>query len=75
MNALLHLPLVELPAVYAVVGEHRHDPAWLLLLGSDGRHYAYRMLDGSVSAIEPDDAWRFDGSAQPVREELVELAG
>lgn len=75
MNAILRLPLVELPAVYAVVGEHRRDSAWLLLLGSDGNHYAYRLLDGSVSAITPDESWRIDGPVRPVREELVKLAG
>lgn len=75
MNALLPLPIVDLPAVYAVVGEHRHDPACLLLLGSDGQHYAYRLLDGSVSAITPDDAWRFDGPPQPIAMALAQLAG
>ncbi len=62
MNALLHFPLADLPVVFAVVGEHRDDPTWLLLLGSDGQHYAYRLLDGSVLATDPDDAWRFDGA-------------
>lgn len=75
MKTLLHLPVVELPAVYAVIGEHRHEPSWLLLRGSDGQHYAYRLLDGSVTPITPDDDWRFDGPARTRREELVELAG
>jgi hypothetical protein len=75
MNALLHLPLVELPAVYAVVGEHRHDPAWLLLLGSDGRHYAYHALDGAVHPVALDEDWRLDGPERPVREELAQLVG
>ena len=75
MNALRRLPFVDLPAVYAVVGEHRHDPTWLLLLGSDGQHYAYRLLDGSVRPITPDDAWRLDGPLRPVREELAQLVG
>jgi hypothetical protein len=66
MNAWLHFPLLELPVVFAVVGEHRDDPTCLLLLGEDGQHDAYRLLDGAVLAIEPDDAWRVDGARPPL---------
>jgi hypothetical protein len=71
MNALLRLPVVDLPAVYAVVGEHRHDPAWLLLLGSDGQHYAYRLLDGSVQPIIPDATWRLDAEPLPLLDQIA----
>jgi hypothetical protein len=66
MNALLRFPLIELPVVFAVVGEHRDDPTWLLLLGEDGQHDAYRRLDGAVLAIDPDDAWRLEGARPPL---------
>ena len=44
--------------VFAVVGEHRAEPCWLLLLGDDGRYYAY--TDRGVSAAEPTDEWMID---------------
>jgi hypothetical protein len=56
---VLRFPLVELPVVCAVVGEHRADPMCLLLPGADGQHFACSLLDGSVAAVDPDDdAWR-----------------
>lgn len=58
---VLRFPLPELPVVFVVVGERRADPACLLLLGADGQHYAYHLLDGSVAAVDPDDGWRLDG--------------
>ena len=46
--------------VFAVVGEHREDPEHLLLLGTDGQHYAYRLPDGPTTPIEPDEHWDVD---------------
>jgi hypothetical protein len=71
MTRRLPLPLVELPAVYAVIGEHRHDPTWLLVLGSDGQPYAYRVLDGSVQPIIPDAAWRLDAGPLPLLDQIA----
>ena len=45
--------------VFAVVGEHRAEPERLLLLGDDGRYYAY-AADGPPTAIEPSGAWHLD---------------
>lgn len=45
--------------VFAVVGQHRADPARLLLLGEDGRFYAY-AADGRPTAVEPTTAWALD---------------
>jgi hypothetical protein len=75
MTIPLPLSPVDLPALYAVVGERCDDPSWLLLLGSDGQHYAYRLLDGSVIAIDPDEAWRFDGAPPPPLATMTELVG
>ena len=45
--------------VFAVVGEHRVEPDRLLLLGEDGRYYAYDA-GGPPTVIEPSAAWRVD---------------
>ena len=45
--------------VFTVVGEHRADPARLLLRGEDGRYYAYGP-GGWPRAVEPTGAWVFD---------------
>ena len=49
-----------MPTVFAVVGEHNADPDLLLLLGSDGQHYAMRLPDGAATPVEPDEDWRVD---------------
>jgi hypothetical protein len=49
--------------VFAVVGEHRDDPDRLLLLGADGRHYAYPLPDGPAAPVDPDEEWALDGAA------------
>jgi hypothetical protein len=36
--------------VFAAVGQHRDDPCLLLLLGSDGLHYAQALPDGAAGA-------------------------
>lgn len=48
--------------VFAVVGEHRREPGRLLLLGEDGRYYAYRA-DGAPMEVEPGAAWNLDDEA------------
>lgn len=45
------------PAVFAVVGEHRADPARLLLLGDDGHFYAYAIDDPVPIALEHTPEW------------------
>ena len=45
--------------VFAVVGQHRAEPSRLLLLGEDGRYYAY-AADGRPTAVEPNAAWLLD---------------
>ena len=48
--------------VFAVVGEHRWEPGRLLLLGEDGRYYAYRAT-GAPIEVEPSAAWHLDEDA------------
>ena len=50
--------------VFAVVGEHRADPARLLLRGEDGRHDAYGA-GGRLRPVALGDAWVLD--ADPAR--------
>lgn len=45
--------------VFAVVGEHRAEPDRLLLLGDDGRYYAF-AADGRPAEVDPGDAWALD---------------
>jgi hypothetical protein len=59
-----------MPTVYAIIGEHRHDPDRLLALGSDGRHYAVVLPSGDAFPTEPDDEWSMD-EVQPEREDVL----
>ena len=54
--------------VFAVVGEHRDDPARLLLLGDDGLHYDLRLPDGPAVPVDPDESWTVDSSAPAIEE-------
>jgi hypothetical protein len=45
--------------VFAVVGQHRAEPDRLLLLGDDGRYYAYTP-DGQLTPADPADGWAID---------------
>jgi len=47
--------------VFAVVGQAVADPSRLLLLGEDGRFYAY-AADGHLRPADPADGWRLDAS-------------
>jgi hypothetical protein len=51
-----------IPPVFNVVGENRDDPDCLLLLGDDGQHYRYHLLDGTTAPAELDDHWVIDGA-------------
>ena len=52
--------------VFAVVGAHHDDPGRLLLLGEDGRHYAYAAPDAEPAPVEPaPDEWALDPDADP----------
>jgi len=51
------------PSEFVVVGEHRADPSQLLLLGADGRYYAYAPTDGQPTHVEVDEAWDVENSA------------
>lgn len=46
--------------VFAVVGQAATDPGRLLLLGEDGRFYAY-AADGQLRPAFPGAGWRLDG--------------
>lgn len=46
--------------VFAAIGCHRDDPCLLLLLGTDGRHYAQPLPDGDPTPTEPDERWLID---------------
>ncbi|CAA9561050.1 MAG: hypothetical protein AVDCRST_MAG70-1666 [uncultured Thermomicrobiales bacterium] len=48
------------PTELAVVGERKDDPSELLLLGADGRYYAYLLPDGHTKKVDPDDRWHVD---------------
>ncbi len=49
-----------MPTVYSVIGEHRDNPDRLLVLGSDGRHYALVLPSGAASPTEPTEEWAID---------------
>ena len=50
--------------VFAVVGQHRAEPGRLLLLGDDGRYYAYDAA-GRLAFAQPSAAWVLDAGARP----------
>jgi hypothetical protein len=62
LTAVLDSIISPLPIVFAVVGEHRADPDRLLLLGDDGRHYAYTD-DGVPAAVDLTADWLVDAVA------------
>jgi hypothetical protein len=51
------------PTELAVIGEHKHDPERLLLLGADGHYYAYSLPDDTTAPIEPDDTWSIEAAS------------
>lgn len=46
--------------VFAVIGEHQDHPDRLLVLGDDGRHYAYELSTNATTPTEPTDEWQVD---------------
>lgn len=47
--------------VFAAIGQHRDDSCLLLLLGSDGCHYAQALPDGKPVPVPPgEDGWVVD---------------
>ncbi len=49
--------------VFSVVGFHHDDPDQLLLLGDDGVHYQYDVVNDATNPIEPDEVWEIDPHA------------
>lgn len=58
--------------ILAVVGEHRDDPAHLLVRGPDGQHYDLDITDGDAQPIEPDDEWELDPLTEEEEDELLD---
>ena len=48
--------------VFAVVGEHRDEPTRLLLIGDDGRYYAYATDAAAPTEVEPTGEWAIDAA-------------
>ena len=46
--------------VFSVVGEHRREPDRLLLLGDDGRYYAFTAKLAQPTTVKATDEWRID---------------
>ena len=59
---------------FQVIGELRDNPHALLLMGVDGQYYAYSIIDGEISPLEPDDSWAVD-LAYPVEATRPEPTG
>lgn len=51
------------PNDLAVIGENKHDPSQLLLLGADGHYYAYSLPEGETEEVDPDDDWEVESTA------------
>jgi hypothetical protein len=45
---------------FRVIGERRDDPGHLLLIGPAGEWYDYALEDGTITRIDPTDAWAVD---------------
>jgi hypothetical protein len=62
-----------MPNVFSVIGENRDDPDHLLMLGSDGQHYDYRVTDGTTTPTDPaaaPDDWAVDPDLPPFEDLL-----
>lgn len=46
--------------IFSVIGQHREQPSWLLLVGADGHYYAYGTEDAEPREVEPGDQWVID---------------
>lgn len=45
---------------FEVIGELKDNAHQLLLMGDDGRCYAYDLDGGEITLLEPDDFWKVD---------------
>lgn len=61
------------PTIYRIVGEHRADPARLLVLGVDGLYYALTLYEGRTRtmSIVPDEDWIVDFPTGPDKVDLT----
>lgn len=49
--------------VFSVVGQHEEDADLLLLLGEDGQHYQYDVVNETTAPVEPAQGWIVDPNA------------
>jgi hypothetical protein len=50
-----------MPTVFTTIGEHQDDPDRFLLLGTDGQHYQYDLLQDTTTPVNPaEDTWVVD---------------
>jgi hypothetical protein len=59
-----------MPVEFMIVGEHREDPAHLLVRGTDGAYYDYDPAHERLAPTEPDGQWLL----LPTPEEATVLA-
>jgi hypothetical protein len=45
---------------FQVIGELKDNPHSLLLMGDDGQCYAYDIIEGEITPLDPDDSWAMD---------------
>lgn len=45
---------------FEVIGELKGNAHHLLLMGDDGRCYAYDLIGGEITPLHPDDTWSID---------------
>lgn len=46
-----------MPNEFTVVGEHKADGQWLLVLGSDGKYYSYHPRRRRLARVDLDEQW------------------
>ena len=56
--------------VYSIIGEHREDPARVMVLGSDSQYYAMILPSRVTFSVEPDYDWCLD-EVQPGTEGVL----
>ncbi len=63
-SPIVHCDRVDGPYVmtniFNVIGQHREEPSWLLLVGAYGHYYAYATEDAEPREVEPNDQWVID---------------
>ncbi len=48
---------------FAVIGHHRDDAEALLLIGADGHHYRYHLIDNRLESVDSADGWVLETGA------------